>query len=144
MCVDVNRPKGKNVERRLTGEKTQRLWALTRVHTIVKWAMVGRYFIAGDYYVRSAVLEQGRANRFFCGITRVNASWLNCDARAKKCSVEILIQKIDGRSFWIVKNESLELKDYKILNSMQRGPELEILIHVDDVNTIFSSLVNLE
>ena len=59
----------------------------------------------------------------------------------KNCSGEILIQKIDGR---IVKNESLELKDYKFSSSMQRSTELEILIHVDDVNTIFSSLVNLE
>ena len=72
MRVDVNRPKGKNVERRLTGEKTQRLWALSRVHTIVKWAMVGRYLIAGDYYVRSAVLSREEWI-VFCGITRVNA-----------------------------------------------------------------------
>lgn len=62
----------------------------------------------------------------------------------KNCSVEISIQKIDERSFLVVKNESLELKDYKISSSMQGGTELEILIHVDDVNTIFSSSANPE
>ena len=62
----------------------------------------------------------------------------------KNCSVEISIQKIDGRSFLVVKNESLELKDYKISSSMQGGTELELLIHVDDIKTIFSSLANLE
>lgn len=64
--------------------------------------------------------------------------------KQKNCSVEISIQKIDGRTFLIVKNESIELKDYKISSSMQGGTELEILIHVDDVNTIFSSSANLE
>lgn len=62
----------------------------------------------------------------------------------KNCSVEISIQKIDERSFLTVKNESIELKDYKISSSMQGGTELEILIHVDDVNTIFSSSANPE
>lgn len=64
--------------------------------------------------------------------------------KQKNCSVEISIQKIDGRTFLIVKNESIELKDYKISSSMQGGTELEILIHVDDVNTIFSSSANPE
>lgn len=62
----------------------------------------------------------------------------------KNCSVEISIQKIDGRSFLAVKNESIELKDYKISSSMQGGTELALLIHVDDVNTIFSSSANPE
>lgn len=62
----------------------------------------------------------------------------------KNCSVEISIQKIDGRSFLVVKNESLELKDYKISSSMQGGTELELLIHVDDIKTIFSSSANPE
>lgn len=64
--------------------------------------------------------------------------------KQKNCSVEISIQKIDGRTFLIVKNESIELKDYKISSSMQGGTELEILIHVNDVNTIFSSSANPE
>lgn len=86
MRVDVNRPKGKNVERRLTGEKTQRLWALSRVHTIVKWAMVGRYLIAGDYYVRSAVLSREERIVFLRNNSRKREKMgrLDCDVRVGK------------------------------------------------------------
>lgn len=76
MHVDVNRLKGKTVERGLTGEKIAKALGIDQSTYYRKMGDGGGGFTLSQAITMSEVLSLSREERiaiFFCGITRVNA-----------------------------------------------------------------------